>query len=159
VVYNIRSATIRDIDAICSLISESVCELCKEFYTQSELRAYLANFPKKSRYNELLSDRILIVACERDKIVGFTQYDPSESAVDAIYVLPANTGKGVGTRMLRYIEDVARSLKKNEIQIGASVNAISFYEKSQYIFQNKYFKTCKDGTQFESAKLKKNLDI
>ncbi len=156
--YNIRSATIDDIDAICSLVSKSVFELCKEYYTESELEAYLANLLKKIHYNELLSDRILIVACENNVIVGFTQYDPSQSAVDAIYVLPNHTGKGVGTRMLRYIEDVARSLKKEEIIIAALKNAVGFYEKSKYIFQNTSLITCKDGTKFESVELKKQLD-
>ena len=156
-VYNIRSATIHDIDAICSLMRESVCELCKEFYTKPQLESYLKDFPKKVYYNDLISDRILIVACDQDKIVGFTQYDPSESALDAIYVLPGHTGNGLGSRMLRYIEDVARSLKKQEIQIGTSINAITFYEKSKYIFQRKFIQTCKDGTQFESARLKKSL--
>jgi len=122
------------------------------------LEAYIANFPKRIHYNELLSDRILIVACDNETIVGLIQYDPSESAVDAIYVLPGHNGKGLGTRMLRYIEDVARSLKKGEIQIAASMNAIPFYEKSKYIFQDKCFITCKDGTKFKSIKLKKQLN-
>ncbi len=156
--YNIRSATILDIDAICSLMSESVFELCKDYYTKTELEAYMSNFPKRIHYNELLSDRILIVACVDETIVGFTQYDPSESAVDAIYVLPGHTGKGIGTRMLGYIEDVARSLKKNEINIAASKNAVSFYEKSKYIFQNTSYITCKNGTKFESVKFIKHLD-
>ena len=155
--YNIRSATINDIDAIHALVSESIYELCKDFYTKEELDAYLSSFPKIAHYNELLSDRIIIVACDNETIVGYTQYDPSDSTVDAIYVLPSYTGKGAGSHLLRYIEDVARSLKKSEIKISSSVNAVSFYEKENYIFQENFFQTCKDGTKFESAKLKKQL--
>jgi len=139
-------------------MSNSVFAFCRDYYTNSELEAYLGNFPKRNQYNELLSDRILIVTCENETIVGFTQYDPSESAVDAIYVLPGHTGNGVGTRMLRYIEDVARSLKKDEINIVSSKNAVSFYEKSEYIFQNRFYITYKNGTKFESVKLIKRLN-
>jgi len=156
-VYNIRSATLQDIDTICSLMCDSVCELCKDFYTKSELDAFLSNFPKRVYYNELLSDRILIVACEDESILGFAQFDPSQSAVDAIYVRPGHTRKGVGSRLLSYIEDVARSLKKEKMNITVSLNAVSFYENSRYIFQSKSFITCKDGTKFESVTLTKVL--
>ncbi len=156
--YNIRSATIDDIDAIHALVSESIFELFKDHYTKEQLEAYLASFPKRTHYNELLSDRIIIVACDNDTIVGYTQYDPSESTVDAIYVLPSYTGKGAGSRLLRYIEDVARSLNKSEIKINSTVNATTFYEKSNYIFQENFMQTCKDGTKFEAVKLVKQLN-
>jgi len=157
-VYNIRSATMQDIDAIHSLVRESVFELCKDHYSISELEAYLSSFPKTEHYNELLSDRIIIVACENETIVGYTQYDPANSTVDAIYVLPGHTGNGAGSHLLRYIEDIARSLKKEEILISASINAVSFYEKLDYIFQTKFFKICSNGTKFESVKYRKNLN-
>jgi len=158
-VYNIRSATIHDIDAIHALVRESVFKLCKDHYSISELEAYLSSFPKIEHYNKLLSDRIIIVAIENDTIVGYTQYDPSSSTVDAIYVLPNHTCKGAGSHLLRYVEDIARSLKKDEILISASINAVSFYEKSNYIFQEKFFKTCSDGTKFKSVKYRKNINL
>jgi len=157
-VYNIRSVTLEDIDAIRLLMTESVFEFCKDYYSKTELEAYLSSFTNRIYYSELLSDKILIVACLEETIVGFAQYDPSVSAVDAIYVLPGHTGNGVGSRLLSYIEDIARSLKKEEINIAASKNSISFYEKSKYIFQNTGYITCKDGTKFESVEFTKILD-
>ncbi len=155
--YNIRSVTLQDIDAIHLLMTKSVFEFCKDYYSKAELEAYLSSFTNRIYYNELLSDKILIVACIEEIIVGFAQYNPSVSAIDAIYVLPGHTGKGVGTRLLGYIEDIARSLKKEEINIAASKNAISFYEKSQYTFLNTGYITCKDGTKFESVEFSKNI--
>ena len=157
-IYNIRSATIHDIDDINALVRESMLKLCKGYYTDAELESFLLDFPNKNHYHDILSDRILIVACLKDQIAGFTQYDPLRSAVDAIYVLPDHAGNGLGTRMLRYIEDIARSLRKEEILAGAPMNAIRFYEKSEYKFKRTYFQTCRDGTQFESAEVIKRLN-
>jgi len=156
-VYTVRPASVEDVDNIYSLIYASVCELCKAHYTQEKINSFINNLPSKLLYYKWLSDRILIVCCEGKTIVGFGQFDPAESFIDAIFVDPQYIGKGIGTKIMTYLDDVARSLRKSEIKINASINAISFYEKCGFVQQGTFFLTCKDGTHFETVKFSKLL--
>ena len=155
--YTIRPASVKDVDNIYSLIYSSVCELCKTHYTQEKLNSFIDNLPSKLLYYKWLTDRILIVCCEGKNIVGFGQFDPAESFIDAIFVHPEHTGKGIGTKIINYLDDVAQSLKKSEVKINASINAISFYEKCGFEQQGTFFIICKDGTRFETVKFTKQI--
>lgn len=156
--YNVRAATVEDVDNIYSLIYDSVHELCKQHYTQEKLNSFIHNLPGKVLYYKWLTDRILIVCCDEDDIVGFGQYDPTESFIDAIYVHPQHTGKGVGTSIMKYLEEVARTLRKPALNINGSINATNFYEKCGYEQQGTFFMNCKDGTRFETIKFTKLLE-
>jgi len=157
-VYNVRPATVEDVDTIYSLIYASVCELCKEHYSQEKLDSFIQTLPGKVLYYKWLTDRILIVCCDGKNIIGFGQFDPAESFVDALYIHPEYTRKGVGTQIMHYLEDVACSLKKSDININASVNATTFYEKVGFDQQGTFFITCKDHTKFETIKFSKQLN-
>jgi len=156
-VYNIRRACVGDIDEVYSLIYESVSELCRQHYSQDKIDSFIDNLPSKILYYKWLTDKIMIVCCEGQSIVGFGQFDPSEAFVDAIFVGPKHVGKGIGTKMMHYLEEVAQQLKKTEIAINASVNAIKFYEKCGYQQQGTFFIDCKDGTKFETIKFSKTI--
>ena len=155
--YTVRPASVNDVDNIYSLIYSSVCELCKTHYTQEKLNSFIDNLPSKLLYYKWLTDRILIVCCEGKNIVGFGQFDPAESFIDAIFVHPEHTGKGIGTKIITYLDSVAQSLKKYELKINASINAVSFYEKCGFERQGTFFIICKDGTRFETVKFTKQL--
>jgi GNAT superfamily N-acetyltransferase len=99
----------------------------------------------------------MIVCCDMETILSFAQYDPTDSFIDAIYVDPQHIGKGIGTNMLNYLEDVARQLNKTYIEINASINAINFYEKCGYEQQGTFFLDCRDGSKFETIKFTKQL--
>ncbi len=155
--YNVRTATVDDVDTIYSLIHASVYELCKEHYSQAKLDSFIHTLPSKIIYYKWLTDRILIVCCDGKDVVGFGQLDPAESYVDALYVHPNYTRKGIGTKLLHYLEEVAISLRKSDIKINASINAIRFYEKCGFEQQGTFFITCKDHTRFETIKFSKQL--
>ena len=155
--YNVRPATVEDVDTIYSLIYASVCELCKEHYSQEKLDSFIHNLPAKVLYYKWLTDRILIVCCNGKNIIGYGQFDPAESFIDAVFIHPEHTRKGIGTKILRYLEDVAYSLKKSDITINASINATAFYEKCGFEQQGTFFITCKDHSKFETIKFFKSL--
>jgi GNAT superfamily N-acetyltransferase len=101
----------------------------------------------------------MIVCCEGKTIVGFGQFDPTESFIDAIYVDPNHIGRGVGTKIMNYLEEVTRSLNKTEICINASINAINFYEKCGYQQQGTFYIDCRDGSKFETIRFCKQLVV
>ena len=156
--YNVRAATVEDVDNIYSLIYDSVYELCKQHYRQEKLDAFIHNLPSKVLYYKWLTDRILIVCCDGKEIVGFGQYDPAESFIDAIYVHPQHIGKGVGSSIMRYLEQIAHTLRKPDLSINASINATRFIEKCGYQQQGTFFINCKNGKRFETIKFTKLLE-
>ena len=157
--YNVRAAAVEDVDTIYSLIYASVCELCKEHYSQEKLDSFIHNLPSKVLYYKWLTDRILVVCCDGKDIIGFGQFDPAESFIDALYIHPEHTRKGVGTQIIHYLEEVANSLKISDIKINASVNATNFYEKCGFEQQGTFFIKCKDHSKFETIQFSKPVTV
>lgn len=48
-------------------------------------------------------------------------------------------GKGLGTRILGYLEEKARAMQLNQIELQARENAVNFYTKSGYVIKEKSF--------------------
>ena len=51
----------------------------------------------------------LVVAEDEGKIVGFAQYFPPNSSIEAVHVLPSHVKRSVGKILVRRIEDIARN--------------------------------------------------
>ena len=52
-----------------------------------------------------------------------------EAFINALYVHPEHTGKGVGHQLLDYLQTMAQRKHAKKITVFSTLNAISFYEK------------------------------
>jgi len=161
-VHKIRPALIDDISSIFELMRHSVCGLCKEHYSESKLESYLSQFPGEKAFNLIMKDHICIVATlntttEANKLVGFARFDPAEQTIAGLFVLPGFTRQGVGSSLLSYIEDVARSLSKEMLCVKAPLNSIPFYQTHEYEQQDNVQLNCDGQTSIECVNFYKNL--
>lgn len=76
--------------------------------------------------------REALVAEQDGAVVGFGVAELSAGRVVAVYVHPEHHRDGVGTALLRALEDALRAAGIRTAALTASVNAVPFYEARGY---------------------------
>jgi len=153
----IRDARQDDIDEFKEVVSSSVTELCKGYYTPVQLEALLGQYPGRDVYTKWLKDRVLIVAIDENDIVGFAQFDPSLSSIEAVHVSPKHAGRGIGRNLVNEIEKKARSLGICKVTVDSSLNAVAFYSKCGYLRKGPGKYRCKSGIELETEMFEKGI--
>lgn len=152
---DIRKVTKEDIESFQNVIKDSIIELCKEYYSSEQIEALLGQFPSGQVYEKWMNERLLLVAEESGNIVGFAQYSPNISLIEAVHVAPSNACKGIGRKLVEAIEDSALEYGKDKIAVESSMNATQFYEKCGYkqIKASKY--KCKNNVELDVVSYEK----
>lgn len=122
----------RSIDGIELLISKAVEDIEPEHYSedqQSHLEEVIpemnVDFAEKDRYN-------YFVAIEDEKIIGVAGFQKESGTVAGIFVDPKHKKKGIGSKLMRKIEENAREQGITEMETLASLEAVDFYKKNGY---------------------------
>ena len=154
---DVRRATVHDIEQLKNLVIASVLELCKEHYTPKELQSLLAQYPRRELYEKWIDERVLVVAEYKGTIVGFAQYFPQDSSIEAVHVSPGHAKQGIGQMVVARMEEIARHQGAKKITLSSSLNAIGFYEKCGYIRKDSGKFWCNDGVELGVVNFEKEL--
>lgn len=152
-----RRATKLDIEGFKTVVNESVLELCKGFYTSSELQSLLSQYPGRKLYEKWLKERVLVVAEDGDQIVGFAQYFPPNNSIEAVHVLPSHIKRGVGKMLMEELEEIAKEQGAKKIMLDSSLNAVGFYDKCGYTKKQNTVFRCNDGVDLRVVNYEKAL--
>ena len=154
---HLRRATKDDIDSFKKVIRMSILELCKDFYSDEEISSLCAQYPAKGIYESWLGDRVMIVAEDANEIVGFAQFNPINSSIEALHVLPEYNNQGIGKALVKQIEEFAKNIGIQKITLGSSLNAQSFYEKCGYVRKDASKYQCKNGMGLDVVNYEKEI--
>jgi predicted N-acetyltransferase YhbS len=108
-------------------------------------------------YTKWLNDRVLIVAIDESDIVGFAQFNPRLSSIEAVHVSPKHAGRGIGRALVNEVETKARSLGTCKITANSSLNAVAFYSKCGYLRRGPGKYRCKSGVELETVMFEKGI--
>ena len=87
---------------------------------------------KKFVENQSKGKEVTMVAEINRRIVGFGVIVPKENEVRAIYVSPQVKRKGIGSTLLRKLEELAKEKGIKKLRLESSVTAEKFYQKNGY---------------------------
>lgn len=125
----IRPATLQDAPAIVSMMVQSVDQLARQNYSESQVNAWMSVLPSPSRMEKLLmeADRTAWVAAtttddDSSAIVGYMDLKKS-SLIDFLYVHPGR--QGIATRLYQEASSSSSALLTTEASEGAKL----FFEK------------------------------
>jgi ribosomal protein S18 acetylase RimI-like enzyme len=155
--FTLRQAAEPDVASFREVARRSIFELCDPWYSQEELRAWLGQYPAAAVYRRWLRTRMLVVAEQANRVIGFAQLDPERAAIEAMHVLPECARCGVGTGLARTIEELAARRGFSNISVEASVNAAAFYERCGYVSLGAARFICRNGRELDAVKLRKEL--
>jgi len=150
---NIRRATINDARRISYLVQKNADHVLENKYTPGQLAAWKNNNTQHA-IKQKIEQRTIFCAFENDKMVGTIGLE--DNYLVGLYISYSQRGKGLGHRLLVFLEDYARRNGIEELHLTATPNGYGFYLKYGYMPQGKvdlYY----DGIKFIETKMKKKL--
>lgn len=127
----VRTASSDDLESIAVLHRESISELCKGHYSGEQLAEWTAVL-RTAAYSAMLSTRVVLVAEQGATLLGFGVLDAEDSLINATYVNPSATRRGVGRRLVAAMEAAASAVGCTQVRLNATLNAVPFYEALGY---------------------------
>ena len=130
----VREAEPSDVPAIATVHAASVRGLAAARYDHDQIASWSDSTEDDF---SLPDDGGRVVAAETagsggseagGAVAGFGAIDLESGEVRAVYVHPDHAGEGVGSAILRELESRARAEGLADLHLGASLNAVSFYE-------------------------------
>ena len=78
-------------------------------------------------YAEEMERELMVVAEEFDEIVGWGAFNAEQEEITNVFVDPPHHRRGIGTAIVTVLEEVARSVGLEAVQLQAAGTAIDFY--------------------------------
>ena len=153
----VRKAEHNDAEEICRVQSAAIRQLCASHYSPAEIEAWAGPL-EPNWYRSAIGRRELFVAAEGETIIGFAQLNLDTAEVDAIYVHPVAARRGVGSALLRRLEDVARQHHLASLHLAASLSSVPFYESSGFHRKGKTKFPLLPGVEIASLMMEKALE-
>jgi putative acetyltransferase len=159
----IRPATAADAEAIIDLHFAAVHQTAATFYPPEVLDRW-SGLPNEARYQQLRDadahgEELFLVAEDASGVVGFGSILPSVQELHAVYVHPRAGRHGIGSRLLRQLERLARDRGVRQLHLDASVNAEAFYRRAGYEVVERGTLRLGGGIEMASVKMKKELSL
>ena len=120
-----RKATPSDAAALHALRARSILELAPSAMPIEEVRKWAERGSAESMLRRLKQTEVWVAEVP-SQIVGWAGVRDGDY-LDALYVDPKFARRGIGSRLLRVIEDVLRGRGTSVIRADASWNAEGFY--------------------------------
>jgi len=152
----LRRATLRDKKAIYEVHKRAVEEACRTSYSPAQIAAW-SDFLRPEAYTEVIRSREFIVAREEKAVIGFGQLDMTRGHVEAVYVLPAYHRRGIGSRIVTHLENVARQAGHRKLTLCSTLNALPFYQHAGFLEVGPAERDLPDGTLLACVDMEKSL--
>jgi GNAT superfamily N-acetyltransferase len=127
----IRRALSPDAKEISRVIVRALHETNGPDYPAHVITAVAENFSPE-RVTEKLANRIAYVAIVDGAVVGTASLD--DRVIRSVYVDPTYQRKGIGTRLMDVLEDLAREQGVSTLSVPSSITAERFYRKLGFVF-------------------------
>ena len=109
-------------------------------YNKNQIKVWSGKVSAQKYKKTSKEDRIIFVAIEKGKIIGYGEY--RDKHIAGLYISRNNLGKGIGRKLLNKLEQHAFKKGIKTIMCFSTITAHKFYEKNGY-------KTIKKNTKYQ----------
>ncbi|NET73817.1 MAG: GNAT family N-acetyltransferase [Sphaerospermopsis sp. SIO1G2] len=124
----IRKYQITDTEMIMNLFYNTVHEINIRDYTQAQVDAWATKNLNYEYWLARLKIKQPLVAEISGEIVGFVELE-ADGHIDCFYCHSQYQNQGIGTQLLNYIEDIAKSKNNQKLYAEVSITAKPFFLK------------------------------
>ena len=128
----VRPACDADLDAVLAVHIDSICRVCKDFYSPEQIAAWVG-CKRREDYVRVVSEGTIFVAVDHSRVVGFGNLNPERDRITGMYVAPEFIGCGVGGLLITELERLAINGETTTIYLESTLNAVPFYEVMGYV--------------------------
>lgn len=125
----IRPFHFKDAKEISSIIQKTLFETNSRYYQKSVLN-YLSNEYSPDNLIKMAEKKELFVAIDNGIIIGVAAVEDND--ISTVFILPEYQNQGIGKKLMKKVEDVAKNNGFREVKLNASINALEFYKKIGY---------------------------
>ena len=137
----IRQYAPADIDPIVDLFTQTVHIVSSSYYSPEEIEAWAPSQPDMAWWKQYLDERYTLVMDSEDGITGFGSLSANGETIDLLFTHHAHQSKGIGSLILKALEEEATCRGKQEVRLTTSANAWNFYQKRGYRYHHSEKKT------------------
>jgi putative acetyltransferase len=152
----VRRAHEEDAPVIFEVHTCSIREICVSRYSAAEVEAWAGRLRPGSHLRAIRS-REFFVATDDTGIAGFGQLDLGAGEVEAVYVHPRALRRGVGARLLRTLEEVARAAGLSELHLKSTLNAVTFYQRAGFRIEAQATHRISPDVELACVEMRKDL--
>ena len=141
----LRKATEADTSELYRIHPSAIKETCSSYYNDKQVTAWVGR-QNPGRYLLFVRRGEIIVAQDEDEqIVGFGHSMPDSMLtleekdglqvvqIKGLFVDPKHISKGIGSRIMEYLEERAVEEGTEMLTVLSSMNAINFYTKCGFV--------------------------
>jgi len=153
----IRTADEEDAHTLWRVRRKAILHGASQYYTPEQIGAWAGRRTPRSYRLPIERARIRVAECADGTVAGFAQLDPETGEVEAVYVHPAWTRRGIGARLLEELQERARTAGLKRLHLDASLNAVRFYERAGYRIEHPILHPLPNGIEIACVFMTKHL--
>lgn len=139
--YSIRRFVPEDVAEVRTIILRCLREVNAKDYPADKIAEVCGHFSVETLLKQAETAHMYVAASASGWILGTGTITPfwsseTESILLTIYVLPELIGHGIGSAIVRTLEQDEFFLRANRIEIPAALTALGFYRKMGYVFKD-----------------------
>lgn len=130
--FLIRKVTIKDLQQVLTLFTETIQNTCAQHYTKKQIKVWTASAKNTEKWITKFKQQYFIVAETNGLIIGFSSLENND-IVDLMYVHKDYQKQKIAKTLLNNIEQKAIQLGATKLGTYASIIAKPFFEKQGFI--------------------------
>ncbi|HHK9553980.1 GNAT family N-acetyltransferase [Enterobacter sichuanensis] len=135
----LRKAKPQEAETLWNIRNQAIRHGCKASY-DADVIARWTPVLMPERYRQMVIEYPFYVVEDEKGHVAATGYlDLDTHCLEAIFTLPAATGKGMATRIIEALKQEARSRGITRLTLDATPNAWTFYQKLGFVTLNEKY--------------------
>lgn len=132
----IRKAIPSDAREIFEARSRSIMELCKNEYSEDQLKAWAYSDYQEGDIDRFIKESTTWVVSLHDRVEGVAQL-MNTGEIKLLYLTKAVAGKKLGKKLMANMEQRAKELKLSKLWLRSSKTAHGFYKSCGFIDSSK----------------------
>ncbi|MBK5374024.1 GNAT family N-acetyltransferase [Pseudomonas sp. TH43] len=153
--FEIRRATLDDARIAFDIRRQAIRHQCIGAYSEQQMLDWTRGSAEDG-YDTLMAKHFYL-GCVDGEAVATGMLDLQHREIGAIFILPDFMQRGLGTRVLYFLEDLARDLGLAEVCLDATLNAVDFYRRCGYVGEGSAIYQSPSGLQLACVPMVKTL--
>ena len=153
----VRRATAADAPVLWAIRAEAIRLTCRSHYPAGLLERW-ASSPLPDSFPARLESEHFIVGSIESRIAGFAGLKVSGAEIEAVFVAPDASRRGLGRQLMARLESAALDADLPALSLSSSLNAVAFYAALGYIAGAQKTYTTSQGLEIACVPMHKALD-
>ncbi|TGL54381.1 GNAT family N-acetyltransferase [Leptospira kemamanensis] len=150
-----RSGNKDDLFQLQKLFVESILNICSKDYTEAQIKKWASGSKDEKRWEEIISQQLVIVAESNQSIIGFGTLD-RQNCIDLLYVSSKYLRLGIAKQICLRLEKDAIDRDVKKLVSHVSITARPFFESLGFdLVRENLIK--RDDVEFKNYTFEKNL--